>query len=95
MSEDLPYNDIEQLSSNDKDQSIKTNNNDIIENALANNITIGNEIDKEENDSIYINNEPKDINIVNKSQKSAEIVYQLIYIHPYLLIGYIVLLKIE
>jgi hypothetical protein len=66
MSEDLPYNYIEQLSSNDKDQSIKTNNNDIIENALANNITIGNEIDKEENDSIYINNEPKDINIVNE-----------------------------
>ena len=75
MSEDLPYNDIEQLSSNDKDKSIKTNNNDIIENALANNITIGNEIDKEENDSIYINNEPKGKNKINESQKNAEIVY--------------------
>ena len=75
MSEDFPYNDTEQLSSNDRDKSIKTNNNDINEKALVNNITIGKETDQEENDSIYINNEPKDKNKINESQKNAETVY--------------------
>ena len=75
MSEDFPYNDTEQLSSNDTDKSIKTNNNDINEKALVNNITIGKETDQEENDSIYINNEPKDKNKINESQKNAETVY--------------------
>jgi hypothetical protein len=75
MSENLPYNDIEQLSSNDKDKSIKINNNDNNENALTHNISIGKEMDQEQNDSIYINNEPKEKNKINESQKNAEIVY--------------------